>query len=99
MLEKAVPISLEACLPISSVVWHQLENGGVGSRAESSLQFDPTVNLSQAWCPLETEENGPGASHIGSHRFLEHCDQFDGDIRCLKDWQQGPSWTQSGFSS
>ena len=88
-LEKAMPISLEACLPVSSVVRAGMEDGGLGTHAESSFLYDPAIHLSPSWCTSETSQNGTCTSHGWSYQFLEHCDQSYRDIRCFQDGQQG----------
>ncbi len=57
-VEKVVSISLEACLPVSSLVWNQLEDGGERARSESGVQPPPGLDLFPSGALLKLRRMG-----------------------------------------
>lgn len=88
-MAKVVPISLEACIPVSGVVWNQLENGGTWSCAEGCVQPGPSQLIPSSRNLVETEEVGVGEAHVGHHWPLVFGDITDGDSGHQQDWHQG----------
>ena len=86
---KAVPISLEACIPVSGVVWNQLENGGAWSCAEGCVQPGSSEFISPPRDLVEAEEVGVGEAHVGHHWPLVVGDITDRDPGHQQDWHQG----------
>eukprot|EP00438_Fugacium_kawagutii_P016537 Skav227298 [mRNA] locus=scaffold2645:95140:99516:- [translate_table: standard] len=48
-MEKAMPISLEACVPPPGLVWNQLADDGTWALSEGFVQPPPGLDIPQAW--------------------------------------------------
>ena len=95
-VEKVVSISLEACIPPSSLVWGQLEDGGERACAEGCVQSPPGLNLLAPWIVAEAETDGAGKAHGWSDQLLVNDNKPVRDHRHFKDRKQGRQHS-SGF--
>lgn len=86
---KVVSISLEACLPISSVVRNELEDGGAWTFTEGSVQSAAGVHVPTSWGPTTSSAAWLGASDSRGNQLLVHGDQPDRDLGHLKDRHKG----------
>ena len=88
-MEKAVPLSLEACLPSSGMVWHQLAHGGTRTRGQGLIQPPPGLNLPPTWNTAEASEDGASEAHSWSDKPLVGRYQSGGNHRRVQNRDQG----------
>ena len=88
-MAQAVPISLEACLPTSSVVCNELANGGAWAFPEGSVQPASGINIPSTWSTTTSSAPWFGPADCGGDKLLVDANQPDRDLGHLKDWHKG----------
>lgn len=88
-LEEAKPYTGEISFPFSSMGCRVVEDGSSWPCSESHLQFGSALHLPPTGQSSEASKDGPCQANWWDHKFLVGGDEFDGDIRRVKDQQQG----------
>ena len=95
-LAQAVPISLEACVPFSSMGCFELADGCAWPCQQSRVQPAPGLDLPQTRRFAEAEEVGACAAYCGGDHTLVHPHKPERDNGCVKSGHQGRQ-RSSGF--
>ena len=88
-MAKVVPISLKACIPVSSVVCSELADGLQWPPLQGYFQPYPTFDLSSTRSTSQTQETGVGKTGGRCDRLLEPRDEFHRDFRCFQSGGEG----------
>ena len=88
-LAQVVPISLAACLPASSLVRDQLEDGLPRPCFKGLVQPPPGIDLPQARSPSSSPSSWTGEANWRCYKPLVGGDQLDGNFGHFQDGDEG----------